>query len=199
VLGPQEQAVDSTNDIVFGRRLFVSANVSERGSSVPLRFAIRSLVWRGSVSAASRGQKQAIRDVQRWLDWLMASVEEGQGMAAKKSTSRKVAWQEFADIPVTTNDVETFLKREYSVEEVCTRAEEVLGMEYKIGLAWDSYAKNPVASITCLVPGDPNAGKTVTAHGPTWFDALSFVLYKHFDISGGVWADVERDELGAYH
>ena len=78
-----------------------------------------------------------------------------------------------------------------------TAVSDLLEAGYRIGCSYDDKRDAMIASLTCRKAGDANEGKTLTAFAQTWPEAITVVLFKHFEVCNQIWeAPTERDLFG---
>jgi hypothetical protein len=132
--------------------------------------------------------------------WFIVAVHLGReviGMAGKNK-EKYAKWRGFVDIPITGEIVEAFRDADYGEEELIEKATNLMLDGYKVSFAFDSNNMVWTCSLTCVDGDRAQAGYTMVSRGPSWFEALSFALYKHYDVADGEWPIGARSEDGMY-
>lgn len=125
--------------------------------------------------------------------WQLAKSEECTCMARPKKRE-DTQWKGFANVPFNAEERALYSSADLLETVVHAQLEEMLATGYRVSFFYD--AKNDAAqcSVTCADPKSVNAGWTMTSRGPTWWDALSVAVFKHFILCEGVWP---KDEATA--
>lgn len=88
------------------------------------------------------------------------------------------------------DECKVFIRNE---EEVGLLIEQAIASSYKISLAVNEQNGSIQASMTCNDAKSKNAGLSMSAYAPHWYNALAVLMWKHFIYLGGVW---QKPEIG---
>jgi len=138
-----------------------------------------------------RWVEKALDDASRAAEMMLWGNEEN-------AMEKKPKWKGFANVAVPMESLAEFLKWKIKPEEFYGELEIYLREGYKLGLYGDSRNNSITASMTCNILGDDNAGWTLTATGPSWFEALKFLVWKHEHVAKGAWMSEDSQALGSY-
>lgn len=65
--------------------------------------------------------------------------------------------------------------------------ERLVDSGYKISVAYDGYNKTVQAMLTCNDEKNEDFGWVLAARAPTAVDAMTLLMFKHFQLLGGTW------------
>lgn len=124
-------------------------------------------------------------------DWTVRMATKIKQMNGKKAEKPKFIGFFNCEIESERKDeCKVFIRNE---EEVGLLIEQAIASSYKISLAVNEQNGSIQASMTCNDPKSKNAGLSMSAYAPHWYNALAVLVWKHFIYLGGVW---EKPEIG---
>jgi hypothetical protein len=128
---------------------------------------------------------------------LHTMATKGKAPASNKTAASNTSFTTFINVSVPAHMKDAV--RGYLADPAVfvTAVSDLLEAGYRIGCSYDDKRDAMIASLTCRKTGDANEGKTLTAFAQTWPEAITVVLFKHFEVCNQVWeAPAERDLFG---
>lgn len=111
-------------------------------------------------------------------------------MAAK--AKKDTAWKGFANVAFNAEARAIYENWSLSSEALTQRVEDLTAEGYRITLTYDKANQASQCSFTCQNERSANNGYTLTARGPSWWDALTVAIFKHDVLTGGEWPLSEK-------
>jgi hypothetical protein len=111
---------------------------------------------------------------------------------AGRGKAQGTDWKGFANVPFNA-EARMLYEADTTTENVTyQRLEELISGGYRVTFAYDKNNDAYQCSLTCGNPKDPNNGYTLTARGPSWWDALRVATFKHFTLCSLLWPHGEK-------
>jgi len=93
----------------------------------------------------------------------------------------------FVDVKLSHEERVAFSTRAYSAEELVTGLQRLTDAGYRVGCSWSGDTQSYTVSLTCRDSGSPNHGQCMTSFARTLDKAVALALYKHTEVTRGVW------------
>lgn len=138
----------------------------------------------------SRNRYWCVRLLRIWEGEMMARGKKNETAAAPRKTG---GWTEFVDIRVDEDDIAAMRAARWTGDDVSDMVANLLGQGYRLSFSYNSQNDTTNASMTGKSEGNPHEGKTLSAFHSTWFDALTLLLWKHYQVAGEDWSSVADD------
>jgi len=124
-------------------------------------------------------------------DWSTRMANKVKSLNDKKTEKPKFLGFFNCEIASERKDeCKVFIRNE---EEVGLLIEQAIASEYKLSLALNVQNGSVQASMTCNDAKSKNAGLSMSAYAPHWYNALAVLMWKHYIYLGGIW---EKPEIG---
>lgn len=135
----------------------------------------------------NRNRYWCVRLLNMWEGEMMArGGKKGSGGDVKKAGG----WTQFVDIRVGEDDVAALRAAHWTGEDVSNMVARLLGEGYRLSFSYNAQNDTTNASMTGKTEDNPHEGKTLSAFHSSWYDALTLLLWKHFEVAGEDWDSV---------
>lgn len=114
-------------------------------------------------------------------------VARGKTTAPAAAAKKPGQWTDFVDIPVGDLAMGAVHQKYGAFDASSEALVGLLEHGYRMSFSYNQGNDAFICSVTCKAEGDVNNGCTFNAFAGTWYEAMLLALYKHYDISGGVW------------
>lgn len=126
--------------------------------------------------------------------WEALRRVEGCTCMAKKAAERNKDWKGFANVAFDAQARAAYETADLTATHVYAVLEDLIGDGYRVTFSYDKANDAFQCSVTCQNEGKPEFGYTLTARGPSWFDALCVMVFKHETLAKGVWPLSEKTQ-----
>lgn len=151
--------------------------------------AMQLVIW----AAGVRGEKGTPSYCMELTNWCTHDeIARGIRMTKKKKKGKEDKTAEFigfVNIQLNTERKKAFAKWGKSWEDVITLFSELVLDDYRVSFAPANDGNAVQVSLTCRDKQDPNAGYCMTSRAPTWQDALTVAMWKHYDLCQRDWTE----------
>lgn len=122
---------------------------------------------------------------------------KGKAPATNKTAVSNASFTTFVNVNIPAHMKDGVRAYLADPQQFVTAVSDLLESGYRVGVSYDEKRDAMIASLTCRRMGDANEGKTLTAFAQTWPEAITVVLFKHFEVCNQVWdTPAEKDVFG---